>query len=66
MSNHYHRLVETPDGNLSTGMRQLSGSYTQHFNAYASGGYTLTEIGEYFGLHYSRISRIRAKAKGKT
>lgn len=34
--------------------------------AYASGGYSFKEIGEYFGLHYSRISRIVAKAKGKT
>ncbi len=37
--------------------------------AYASGGYTLKEIGEYFGLHYARVSRIvrgAKKAKGKT
>ena len=32
MSNHYHVVVETPDGNLSRGMRQLNGVYTQHFN----------------------------------
>ena len=32
MSNHYHLLVETPDGNLSRGMRQLNGVYTQLFN----------------------------------
>jgi len=32
MSNHYHLLVETADGNLSAGMRQLNGSYTQQFN----------------------------------
>ncbi len=32
MSNHYHLLVETPDGNLSKGMRQLNGVYTQRFN----------------------------------
>ena len=32
MTNHYHLLVETPDGNLSQGMRQLNGVYTQHFN----------------------------------
>lgn len=29
MSNHYHRLVETLDGNLSKGMRQLNGVYTE-------------------------------------
>jgi REP element-mobilizing transposase RayT len=32
MSNHYHLLIETPDGNLSQGMRQLNGVYTQRFN----------------------------------
>ena len=26
--------------------------------AYRSGGYTLRDIGDYFGLHYSRISKI--------
>ncbi len=25
MSNHYHLVMETPDGNLSRGMRQLNG-----------------------------------------
>ena len=32
MDNHYHLLIETPDGNLSRGMRQLNGVYTQIFN----------------------------------
>ncbi|HFD31362.1 MAG TPA: transposase [Gammaproteobacteria bacterium] len=32
MSNHYHLLIETPDSNLSQGMRQLNGVYTQRFN----------------------------------
>ena len=32
MGNHYHLLIETPDGNLSKGMRQLNGVYTQRFN----------------------------------
>ena len=32
MTNHYHVLVETIDGNLSRGMRQLNGRYTQRFN----------------------------------
>jgi putative transposase len=32
MTNHYHLLVETVDGNLSRGMRQLNGIYTQSFN----------------------------------
>ena len=32
MSNHYHLVIETPDANLSKGMRQLNGVYTQRFN----------------------------------
>jgi putative transposase len=32
MNNHYHIVIETPDGNLSKGMRQLNGVYTQAFN----------------------------------
>jgi putative transposase len=32
MGNHYHLVVETPDGNLGRGMRQLNGEYTQRFN----------------------------------
>ena len=32
MDNHYHLLIETLEGNLSAGMRQLGGVYTQAFN----------------------------------
>jgi REP element-mobilizing transposase RayT len=32
MENHYHLLIETPKPNLSIGMRQLNGIYTQAFN----------------------------------
>ena len=32
MGNHYHLLIETPEANLSRGMRQLNGVYTQCFN----------------------------------
>ena len=32
MDNHYHLLLETPAPNLSAGMRQLNGIYTQAFN----------------------------------
>lgn len=32
MDNHYHILIETPDSNLSIGMRHLNGVYTQAFN----------------------------------
>jgi REP element-mobilizing transposase RayT len=32
MDNHYHLLIQTPDANLSKGMRQLNGVYTQTSN----------------------------------
>jgi putative transposase len=32
MDNHYHLVVETPDANLSQGMRQLNRVYTQAYN----------------------------------
>ena len=37
------------------------------YEAYSSGGYSMKEVGDYFGLHYSRVSRILKgmKAKGK-
>lgn len=34
--------------------------------AYLSGGYSLKDIGEHFGLHYSTVSRIVKSAKHKT
>jgi len=32
MDNHYHLVLETLEGNLSRGMRQLNGIYTQKYN----------------------------------
>ena len=32
MDNHYHLVIETPEANLSKGMRQLNGIYTQFYN----------------------------------
>ena len=32
MDNHYHLLIQTPDANLSKGMRQLNGVFTQTSN----------------------------------
>ncbi|HIJ89295.1 MAG: transposase [Desulfobulbaceae bacterium] len=32
MSNHYHLLLQTPDGNISRCMRHINGVYTQRFN----------------------------------
>jgi len=33
MGNHYHLLLETPEGNLSQIMRHINGAYTAYFNA---------------------------------
>ena len=49
MSNHYHLLVETPDANLSKGMRQLNGVYTQRFNR------TYDRVGHVFQGRYKAI-----------
>ncbi len=38
---------------------------TAILKAYESGGYSMKDIGGYYDLHYSRVSRI-VKAKGKT
>jgi putative transposase len=32
MTNHYHVVLETVEGNLAQGMRQLNGLYSQYFN----------------------------------
>jgi len=32
MDNHYHIVIETAEPNLSKGMRQLNGVYTQYYN----------------------------------
>ncbi len=49
MDNHYHLLVETPDKNLSKGMRHLNGVYTQRFNRYHS------RVGHVFQGRYKAI-----------
>ena len=49
MTNHFHLLIETPDGNLSLGMRQLNGVYTQLFNKRHG------RIGHLFQGRYSAI-----------
>lgn len=33
MSNHWHAVLETAQGNLGNGMRWLLGTYTQSFSA---------------------------------
>lgn len=32
MTNHYHLLIETPDGNLARIMQHINGAYTNYFN----------------------------------
>nr|ACN58867.1 hypothetical protein AKSOIL_0252 [uncultured bacterium BLR13] len=32
MTNHFHMLIETPEGNLGQGMRQLNSAYSQYYN----------------------------------
>jgi len=49
MDNHYHLLIETPDGNLSRGMRQLNGVYTQTTNK------NHNEVGHVFQGRYKAI-----------
>ena len=49
MSNHYHLIIETIEGNLSKGMRQLNGVYTQYFNR------THQRVGHVFQGRYKGI-----------
>lgn len=49
MDNHYHLLIETPDGNLSKGMRQLNGVYTQTSNKHHN------KVGHVFQGRYKAI-----------
>jgi REP element-mobilizing transposase RayT len=49
MTNHYHLLIETPDGNLAKGMRQFNGVYTQRFNR------THNRVGQVFQGRYRAI-----------
>ena len=49
MTNHYHLLIETPEGNLSQGMRQLNGVYMQNFNRHHS------RVGHVFQGRYKAI-----------
>ncbi|MFI3197394.1 MAG: transposase [Methylococcaceae bacterium] len=49
MTNHYHIVVETPEGNLAQGMRQLNGVYTQYINR------THGSVGHLFQGRYKAI-----------
>jgi putative transposase len=52
MGNHYHLLIETPEPNLSKGMRQLNGVYTQRFNRRHG------RVGHVFQGHYNGCSPL--------
>lgn len=49
MTNHYHIVVETVEGNLAGGMRQLNGVYTQYINR------THARVGHVFQGRYKAI-----------
>lgn len=49
MPNHYHLLLETPQGNLVAGMRRLNGVYTQYVN------YRHGRVGHLFQGRYKSI-----------
>lgn len=49
MTNHYHLVIETPEGNLVKGMRQLNGVYTQIVNR------THGRVGHVFQGRYKAI-----------
>lgn len=59
MPNHYHILIETPDANLSSGMRQLNGVYTQKFN------FRNKRVGHVFQGRYKAILVEKEKYLGE-
>jgi len=72
MDNHYHLMIETPDGNLAQVMRHINGAYTAYFNAKHSrvghlfqGRYRsiLVDVDEYF-LELSRYIHLNPVKEG--
>lgn len=62
MPNHYHLMVETVEGNLSQGMRQLNGIYTQKFNRrHGMAGHVLQ--GRYKAILVQKDSYLRELAR---
>lgn len=49
MDNHYHLVIETAEGNLARGMRQLNGVYTQYVNR------TQKRVGHVFQGRYKAV-----------
>jgi len=56
MGNHYHLLLETPEANLSRGMRLLQGIYTIRHNAC---DYALQHLRAWYPLSSNKPSRLR-------
>jgi REP element-mobilizing transposase RayT len=72
MSNHFHLALETPEPNLSDGMRWLQGTWAQRFNRFrgevgrpfqgrykalhVERGYSLAQV-----IHYIHLNPVRAK-----
>ena len=76
MSNHYHLLFETPDGNLSQIMRHINGAYTNYYNTKRNraghlfqGRYKaiLVEADEYAAelSRYIHLNPVRARMVGE-
>ncbi len=75
MGNHYHLALETPEGNLSEGMRWLQSVYANRFNRYRKESGHLFQ-GRYKSLivenrerlawlcHYLHLNPVRAKLGG--
>ena len=62
MTNHYHLLIETPDANLSKGMRQLNGVYSQSFNkAHGRVGHVFQ--GRYKAIHVEKETYLLELAR---
>jgi putative transposase len=72
MNNHYHLLLETPLGNLSTIMRHINGAYTTYYNVRGQraghlfqGRYKaiVVDVNEYAGelSRYIHLNPVRAK-----
>lgn len=75
MSNHYHLALETPEGNLSEGMRWLQSTYANRFNRFRGerghvfqGRYKAILVEDLAGLgnvvHYIHLNPVRAKLVG--
>ncbi len=71
LSNHYHLAIETPEGNLSMGMKWLQSTFANRFNrAHLSLGHLfqgrfkslVVERDEYLGplIHYIHLNPLRA------